>query len=380
MWPRSTRWDETVVRTHTVLAYAQILIDGEVALTVDGSQGVDLDGGRIPVGEGVVRRTAILQLTDRAGLLLPDSDLIIPDRSEIRVWAGLRYWDATPAEDLAGTSTEYVPVFTGPLQDRSFEDYPTVALDYADRMAWVQRPFSAPYTVVAGLTIDDAAFALLQAKIPPGSLDTDFPATAVTTKLLVYDEQSDPADGLRSLGTSAGWTIYADPMGVFLGADEPELDPQAVVMSYEAGPLSALIKPKLAGGVRNIVNTWVVSGESPNDTTATPWAKVVDDNPASPTYVRGPYDERPRFVNLPVLTTDAQCQLAAQTYRRREGGLGDVAGVEILPNPALEKGDVLKVTGGVLDRLIIADSFEVDLTGRPMEVTGRAGYAEVLSG
>jgi hypothetical protein len=100
MWPVTDRFTATLPRPHDVLAYCDLLVDGAVALTVDGSPGVPLlTGGRVTVGPGAVQRTATLNLADPWGQLVPvvDAGLIVPRTGEIRVWAGVRYADASPA-------------------------------------------------------------------------------------------------------------------------------------------------------------------------------------------------------------------------------------------------------------------------------------------
>lgn len=377
MWSVTPRWAATVTRTHDVLAYADILTDGIPVLTTLGVTDLRLVAADIVVDEGAVRRTATLTLIDTAGQLAPvvEKTLIIPGDGEVRLWAGVRYWDATPDETIAGTDVEWVPVFTGPVVGYDLTDYPLVGLTCSDRMWYCRQPLSVPYTITAATTVDDGITSLLAYKVPPAKLATDIPTTDLVTGLIVADEQADPSDTLKRMATAAGWVLYADPMGTFVATTEPALEAAAIVATYAAGPGGALIEPRLTGSVEGITNTWVVTGEAAdNSTSAVPWAKVTDDNPASLTYVRGPYDERgTRFISSPLLRTDAQCLLAAQTYRRREGGVADSVTAVVLPDPALEKGDVLRVTGGLVDRLVIADSFGLDLFGQAQQIVGRAG-------
>lgn len=379
MWSHSDRFEQTIQRNHDVLAYVEFLVDGEVALTVGTDQSADtiLTAGVVHVAEGVTRQTASLTLADPGGQLTPvaDQGLLIPGRQcEIRVWAGVRYWDWTQADVVAGTDVEYVPRFTGPITSVDLRGYPAVRIEAADRMWYCQEPFTNPFVLAGGITLDDGIRSILALKVPPSQLDTNIPGTPLTTKTLTYDEQADPADKLRELATAAGWTLYVDSMGTFVAEDEPEPVVDAVVLTYTEGDDGALIEPALALSAQNIRNTWVVEGASGSDTLATPRAVVTDNDPASLTYVRGPWDERTRFITSPILLTDAQCQLAAMTYRRREGGLADSLVARVFPNPAAEKGDVYLITGGlVTNRLIIADSFDLDLFGAEMAITARAG-------
>jgi hypothetical protein len=378
MWPTTARWAATVTRGHDLLSYADLLADGDTAATTLGSADLLLVAAHVTVGTGAIRRTATLTLVDTAGQLAPvvDKGLIIPGAGEVRLWAGMRYWDWTPADQADGTDVEYVPVFTGPVTDYDLSDYPLVRLGCSDRMWYCGRPFSAPYTAVATATLDDSIASLLAFKVPPAILTTNIPSTDLTTGLLVADERADPTDLLKRLSTAAGWSLYVDPMGTFTASTEAALDPANVAATYSAGPGGALVQPKLSGSADGIVNTWVVTGEAAdNATTAVPWAKVTDDDPTSLTYVRGSYDERPRFISSPILKTDAQCLLAAQTYRARERGVADSVSLDVAANAALERGDVLGVAGGLVNRLVLADSFDLDLFDGRQTITGRSGVA-----
>lgn len=382
MWPHSSRWDTTIGQSHVLAGYAELLVDGVVAAsTADPDSGLRLTAGRVGVAEGAIRRQSSLSLYDGDGILTPvvTAGLIIPRLCEVRLWAGVQYSDASGDELQAGTDTEYVPVFTGPITAYDLADYPHVDLQCSDRMWYVQQPFSSPFTVLAGAGIDDGLRRVLAAKVAPTKLVTSFPVTDVVTALLILDQQTDPADKARDMATAAGWALYCDPMGTFIAADEPTLDPAAVVAEYRSGPGGALIKPKLTGNVTNTVNTWVVEGTAPTDTAATPWGKATDDDPASPTYVRGPWDEQVRFISLPELTSDAACRLAARTYKRREVGVSDAVAVEVFPDPAREKGDVFLVDGGLAEeRLLMVDSFDLDLFGSgPQELVARPAVVDV---
>lgn len=371
-----------------MLSYCQILVDGELAFTIDGSDaGTILTGGRVTVAEGVVRRTATFNLADPAGNLAPvmEKGLLIPRSCEIRAWAGVRYWDYTPGEwtpnyVIDGDDKEFVPIFTGPITSVDLSDYPSIVATCSDRMWYCQQPFSAPYTVVAGQTLDDAISSLLTAKVPPSKLDIDLPTTNLTASLLIYDEQADPASKLQELATAAGWTLYCDPFGTFTAGAEPELDPENVDATYQAGPGGMLIQPKVSYDSRNIINTWVVTGESAGDGVAAASAKVVDDDPNSPLYVRGTFDEQPRFISSPLMTTDAQALLAAKTYRARERGLSSSVVATVFPDASREKGDVYQVTGGLVSSLLLADAFDYELTGAPQDITARPAVPDVVDG
>lgn len=393
MWDITDRCVATLAQDHDVLGVLDFLgTDGgepELTSASDDRLGIVLgsrmsqvvfEQASVAVGPGAVRRQAssiVVKDDENDPQLKPviDQGLLIVGQSEIRIWAGVRYWDATTA-DVGESAFEILPVMTGPITNVDLRNYPIVTMQASDRMWYLTQEFSQAYTPTATQTVDDAIDALLRFKVPVNKYSVNLPTTEVTVGLLTFDEQSIPTDAIVKMATAAGWTIYCDPMGMFVATSEPELRPEDVVLTYAGGEGGMLIQPALTYDVQNVVNTWVVTGEAPNTgQQSVPYAKVTDDDPNSPTYVRAPYDERPRFISSPILTTDAQCLVAAKTYRKREAGLAFSVTADIFPNPALERGDVLHIDNGDdLDQLVIADSFPVNIPGTEQQtVVGRVG-------
>jgi hypothetical protein len=95
-----------------------------------------------------------------------------------------------------------------------------------------------------------------------------------------------------------------------------------------------------------------------------------DDNPNSATYV-GKVGRRPYFASSPLITTDHQAALAAKTRLLNILGIPNTISVPIIPNPALEAGDVITVTDtsqGINEPMIV-DSFSISLRVSDGETT-----------
>jgi hypothetical protein len=389
MYPATDRFFETLPRTH--LAYGQIefLVDGVPVISsarnnkagvVFGSResGIRFINAGVAIGAGSVRRIASsITVVDTDEELIPviDKELLIVGKSEIRIWSGVRYHDATPSEIARRVDTEQVPVFTGPLTDVNMEDYPIVTMEASDRMWYLLQEFSLAYHTVQTQTIDDAIASLLRLKVPLAVLDYNLPSTELTVGVLTFDEQSVPADAAQKMAGAAGWTLYCNPMGQFIADTEPELRAEDVVMEYRSGRGGALIKPKPKYNAQYVKNVWVVTGEATNaGQQGTPYGRVVDDDPESPTYVRQPSDERPRFIHNPLMQTDAQCIVAAKHARAKERGLAFPMDIDIFANPAQERGDVLRAVSSDINQLIIADTFTADVPAQDRQtITGRIG-------
>lgn len=375
MWPASDRFRAALATSHAVVSRVDILSGGEVVASIDGTapEAGDLVDGTVQVERAVVRRRCDVTFADPDSALTPTDarSLLAPLRSEIRLWTGLRFPDATYAERLAGTDVELVPVGTFGVVDVDL-DYPAVQVSGFDRM-WIaaQTRFTAPYVVAAGTNVATALTQLLTAVIPASKLALSIPTTDLTTGALVYDEQSSPADAAVALATAAGWTLYADPMGTITARPEVDVTSDAVVASYVAGESSMLLKARRGLQGAGVFNAVVATGEA-TDLTAPVRGYAEDVDPNSITYAAqvGVFS---RFYGSPLLRTASQALLAAQTLLRREGGIADVVAVSALPDPTLEAGDVISVDDGRgITRLLAADAFGVHLTASAQELTCRS--------
>jgi hypothetical protein len=87
-----------------------------------------------------------------------------------------------------------------------------------------------------------------------------------------------------------------------------------------------------------------------------------DDNPNSLTYV-GRIGVRVYFDSSPLVTTQDGANLAARTTLQRILGISDTIVAPIIPNHALESGDVAHVIDPDqnIDRTVIVDSFPIPL-------------------
>jgi hypothetical protein len=94
----------------------------------------------------------------------------------------------------------------------------------------------------------------------------------------------------------------------------------------------------------SVYNGVLARGENTADNAAPVSALAVDSDPNSPTYWGGPFGRRPMFYSSSTLTTTNACTAAANlklAAARAPNASGDFSS---LPNPALEPGDVLRVT------------------------------------
>jgi len=378
VWPVSQRYLDTRATSHTQVTKVEILHDGAVATVLVGEPAVDpvtgavvqSVGGRVDVSRQAIRRSGTIDLLDVSGLLVPDEvgDLLVPMTSEVRPYTGVVYADAAggelaasaadPGASGAGYAREYVPLGTLGVVDVAGE-YPRVSISGYDRMWYLSR-FTSAYTVAAGTNVGTALAALLYAQIPAGHLTLDLPSTEHTTGAVVFDEQTESVDAAHALAAAVGWVLYADPLGRVVARDEPSTD-DPPVMTYEPGAASVLMRPSHTVSAAEAVNVSVTSGDAAD--LATPVRGYWEDSdPRSLTYV-GRVGRRPQFHSSSLYRTTAQADLGARTLGLRNSGLADNYVIPVVPNHALESGDVIQVRDPdqAIDLPLLADAFGVSM-------------------
>jgi hypothetical protein len=162
-------------------------------------------------------------------------------------------------------------------------------------------------------------------------------------------------------------------MGTFTAIPEPAIedDPELIVQAGSSGWLTH--RPQRNLGDQDPKNAVVYTGEGGSNPNARGFAQ--DDNPASFTYVNR-IGVRPVFMSSPVLKTNDACGKAARTHLQKILGVANTYTVTIMPNAAVEAGDVwlLVDESQNISEGVITDAFTVALrsSAGDMEVTCRA--------
>jgi hypothetical protein len=379
MWPQSTRLATALATGGIVVGKLDILVDGQLALSLDSTDPnfTDLGGpvaGRVDIQRGTVRRSCSVSLLDVDRLLNQQDalSLLVPLRAEVRLWRGCVFSDVT--HEVPPADRELVPLGTFVVSDVDLSAWPLIEITGYDR-AWLlaQHRNTTAYATVSGTSSMTALQDVLEfSTFPSSRLVTDFPSTDHTVGAQVWDAQTDLSEVVQDIASAAGLVFYSDPMGTFTCTPESDIDNDPVVLSYVEGT-SLLILPtrKRSGGdARNAV---VVTSSAPDLTTPVS-GYAQDDDPTSATYV-GALGVIPEFFDSPLVRTAAQADLAARTRLRNIVGLSDSTGITGLVQPGLESGDVvyLRSTTRGVDTKLIVDSFSVPLrVGEVQTLTCRA--------
>lgn len=373
MWVNgvTSRFKQTLGKSHTVVSKVEILRDNVVQRTVQGKTIIDSAGnfaysldGTVRVSRAAVRRTLDgFQILDVSGALAVDevSDLLAPLQTEVRLYRGVRYWDATEAEIINGTDTEYVPIGTFGVTKLNSR-YPIVTVSGKDRMDRVVKTrFPAPWNIKTGSGLGAELRRILTEALPAALADMEIPDTSETTPTLLYATSDYMGDKAYEFAAAAGWVLYVDPMGTFRVRVDPKPDPELAVATFQAGAGSMLLDLENELDADSPVNAIRATGEAADGTViATGYAE--DDDPLSLTYV----ERIGRFTQdfaSPLLKNNDQANAAARTVLRSKIGISDTTLVTTLVDPTLDVDDVVKVVDPITGRVryLVADDFPVGI-------------------
>lgn len=279
-------------------------------------------------------------------LLRIDWTVVLMDRREFTVTVGTLRVEEASTEELDGTLE---------LQVRDMG------------AAIVDDRFISPYTAAATGTKLDAIEALLTETVDVPVTSTGVPSSAMAAAV-TWDTDRDAAVTELATGLGCRWWWAADGSAwVVAPVPVPATSPADWVIPAGSGRITSQ-------GVASRDGVWnaiAVTGQAPDGTDdPPPFAAVYDLDPSSPLRWDGPFGHRPRFYSSPVLTTVAQCELAAATIMAGNPGLTRGFAVQLPANPALEPGDTFAFTDGPAG-VFVADTIDLTVAGATMAVTAR---------
>ncbi|MFF8589931.1 DUF5047 domain-containing protein [Streptomyces sp. NPDC015220] len=299
-------------------------------------QVIDLEhtGGSVTVDRAqAIRRTCTVTGCDVSLIPRTPADQLATYGARLRIFRGVDYGDG---------STELVPlgVFRLDSVDGDVNDGP-VNLQGKDLAACVaDDKFTTPYK--ASGTVAGAITALIQRSLPDADVISRITDASIGSR--VYDYQADPWAGCQEIAAAAGAEVYCNADGSFVIATLPDLLTTPPVWAVEAVEGGVYISANRAMTSDKVFNGVLARGENTTDNVPPVSYLAVDNDPNSPTYWGGPYGRRPDFYSSSTLTSVAACQQAANlrlALTKTPNATGDL---KSLPNPALEPGDVLRVT------------------------------------
>lgn len=336
----------------------------QVQLFLTTGQVIDIPhtGGSVTVDRAqAIRRTCTVTVADPALIPRTAADQIATYGAQLRIARGVDYGDGTPPDLVP------LGVFRLDSIDGDVTQGPVTLQGKGLEVAIGDDKFTAPYTATG--TVVSAINALILRSLPTANIISQIADVTIGSR--AFDIQADPWAGCQEIAAAAGAEVYSNADGVFVIATLPDLSTATPVWAIEAVEGGVYISATRAMSADKVFNGILASGENTADNVAPVSYLATDDDPGSPTYWGGPFGRRPDFYSSSTLITLAACTNAARLKLAQAKAPNASGDISSLPNPALEPGDVLRITHEDGSReLHQAASFSVPLdTGGGFPIT-----------
>lgn len=333
MLPVSDAFLAAVRGSHRIVSRARVITPG---VTGANPAGVDLrilDGSVTLDATADVRGSLDLTVVEP----WPDGNTtadLVPYGTEVAISRGIVFGNG---------AIERAPLGIYRLVTVEQDDAPAGALRISaqDRMSGiVEARMLTPVSYAASETFGEVVTELVEAVYPAAVIEWDDASDLEPIGRKVVVEE-DRYGFLRELVTSLGKVFFWDYRGVLVIRDPP--DPTVPVWDVDAGASGVLVEASRALSREEVYNAVVATGEALDDV-APPLGIAYDLDPTSVTYWNGDFGKVPRRFSSPFITTNAQAVKAAQNMLAEALGLPYAVDLSVVPNPALEPLDVVRVT------------------------------------
>jgi hypothetical protein len=154
----------------------------------------------------------------------------------------------------------------------------------------------------------------------------------------VFDGRA--SDAIQSVADGLGAEFYYDADGVPTVAPMPDLTTAAPVVVWTQGSNGVLVKRTDSPTRDGSYNAVRVIGSADSGPTPSGFASIS----VGEMRYGGPFGRRVSTVNAPNLTTNAACQTLANSLIGDGAGIPHTISLGVVPNPAIQAGDVITVT------------------------------------
>lgn len=333
MLPVSAAFLAAIRSSHEAISRVRVITPGATGADPAGTDLVVVEGSVTLDGTADVRGTLDLTVSAAWPTSASTADLV-PYGTELAVSRGVVFGNGDIQRAPLGvyriTLVEQPDAPKGPLR-----------ITASDRMSGlIEAKLLAPRQFLATATYGDVVSALVTEVYPSAVIEWDDATNVVAigrTTVVELDRYAFLADMVKALGKV--W--YFDYRGVLVIRDPP--NPGVVVWEVDAGANGVLVsvgRSRSRDGVRNAV---VATGEAVDDFLPAT-AAVVDSDATSPTYWYGAFGKVPEFYTSPLIFTLAQATKAATQLLGQLKGLPYSVDFTAVPNPAMEPGDVVRVS------------------------------------
>lgn len=328
MYPVSDRFLARLAESHAPATQVQLFLTTGQVIDVPHT------GGSVTVDRSqAIRRTCSVTVADPTLIPRTPTDQLATYGARLRIARGVQYGDG---------SSELVPlgVFRLDSVDGDINAGPVTLQGKGLEAVIGDDKFTSPYTATG--TVVSAITALIHRSLPDAAILSTI--TDVTIGSRAFDVKADPWAGCQEIAAAAGAEAYANADGVFVIAALPDLSTATPVWAVEAVEGGLYISASRAMSADKVFNGILASGENTADNVAPVSYLATDNDTGSPTYWGGPFGRRPDFYSSSTLITTAACTNAARLKLAQAKAPNASGDISSLPNPALEPGDVLRIT------------------------------------
>lgn len=317
-------------------------IDVQAIVVEPGQTGVAPTGTAIEVIDGSVDLDATAQTWGTLHLTTPGEGrwpskadaLLAPYGKEIHVKRGIK---------LGGGVTEWCSLGYYRIDEPEQVDPPNgeITIEAKDRMAGIiDARLVVPIQFSAFDTYGVVIEQMVKEVYPTAVIEWDDPDVRDRSigRALIADEKR--YEFLDDLVTSLGKVWSWDHRGILV--IRTPLGPSDAVWDVDAGSNGVLVKLSRKLTRAGVYNAVVATGEA-TGTDEPVRAVAYNNDPASPTYYRGPFGPVPRFYSSQFLLTNTQCVDAAASLLAKSIGLPYNVDFSAVPNPALEPLDPIRI-------------------------------------
>lgn len=290
--------------------------------------------------------------------------LLAPAGNEIRVSHGVS----------GGGGPNYMwPVFRGRLDSVDISTEGLVSITAVDRAGDVaDSEFARPMNSAEGSRLVDEFKRLVKDAVPDAVFGTSDDLWERVPKLTWEASRADALDQLAS-GAHSYWYPLAD--GTFVIRRIPWTQSNPAVLSLTDGPGGHIVSATITKTRSGVVNFVIATGER-SDGTPPVFATAQDDDPNSPTYIRGPFGVKAKNIGSQSSASQGQALAMARAYLKRSKALTEAWSTTMVADASLELGDVANLqatfNGKVRKSTQVLASYTLSLTGEPMSASWRA--------
>lgn len=365
MRPVSSQFLTAVRGSHQVVTRVTLLTTYQSGTTPVGTVLRVLDGDVTLDATADVRGTLSVTVDGNDAFTRSPSGPLTPYGNELFVERGVQYGGA----GREFVSQGYYRIYE--VEQDGEPDSP-IRISGRDRMSGIiDARLLGPVQFTSGTPIGTIFTALVNEVYPSATITYDFNAVTTTiTRDQIADE--DRYGFLLDLVRSRGKVMFWDYAGNLRVQDAPSAT--NTVFDVDAGTHGVLVSLDRTLNRDGVYNAVVAVGQAPDEVTPVR-AVALDMNPNSPTFWNGRFGKVPRFYFSTFLTNNGQAITAAQSILKRSIGLPYNVNFTMVPNPALEPLDPIRIVhedgyeNHIIQQLVIPLTVDRPMTGQTREQT-----------